>query len=139
MSDSLVTGLQAVVVALFVLIGQVAVARVSKGAQTEVAEVDAQAKATQAWQDYAAEMKNRIDRMETRLEDAERSANDDRRRIAALERQSEADKDLIRRLVGRLRRALDEIRRLGGTVSDADMEVLDLSNTRLELELRSHS
>lgn len=134
MSDSVITAIQAVIVAALVLAGQVAVARLSKGAQTEVVEVDAQEKATKAWQEYAAEMKGRLDSMETRLGEAEVRETDNRRRISALERGREQDRDLIRRLLFRLRRAMDEIRRLGGSPSDGDGEVADLAEARLELD-----
>lgn len=133
MSPATITALQAVAVALLVLLGQVAVARLSKKAAEAPVEVDAQAKATDAWQKYAEKMETRLDLMDRRLLEAEAREEDNRRRIAALERQSERDKDLIRRLLGRLRRALDEVQRLGGRTSEADLEVLDLADTRLEL------
>lgn len=133
MSDTFVTAIQAVVVALLILFGQIAVARLSKRAQTEATESGVQEKATRAWQEYAEKMEGRLERTEGRLAEVEGREADTRRRIAALERQSEADMDLIRRLLGRLRKALSEISRLGGVVSDADLEVADLAEARLRL------
>lgn len=126
MGDTAVTAAQAIVVALLVLFGQIAVARISKGAQREAVEVDSQEKATSAWQKYA-------EKMEARLEAVELREADVRRRVSALEQQVQRDRDLIRRLLGRLQRALTEIRRLGGEPSDADLEVADLARARLDL------
>lgn len=133
MSPEALGAIQAIAVAVLVFAGQYVVAKISKRAQSETVEVDQQAKATEAWRGYAEKMEARLEGVEQRLADAETRDADNRRRISALERQDEANRDLIRRLLGRLRRALDEIRRLGGTVSEADLEVADLAQARLDL------
>lgn len=133
MEITLIQAGQYVAVGVLVLIGQVVVARVSKQAQQAPVEKDVQAEATKAWQEYANEMKDRLIQVEQRLNTAEDRATEDRRRIAALERQGERDKELIRRLVERLRRAIEEIRRLGGSVPDADTDLTDMAQLRLDM------
>lgn len=129
----LIPGLQAVAVAAIVFAGQYVVAKMSKRGQEVTVEVDSQHKATEAWQQYAQEMKGRLDSVETRLLDAEVREADNRRRISALEGQAARDLDLIRRILGRLRRALDEVRRLGGFVNEADLEVIDIAEAHIHI------
>lgn len=131
---SLVILAQGFGVALLVFAGQWVVARLSKKATDKSTTVDSQGRATEAWERYAQKMEQRLQTVEQRLSEAERREEETRRRIDSLERQADRDKDLIRRLVGRLRRALEQVRALGGQVSDDDLEVLDLSHARLELE-----
>lgn len=140
MSSTLIQALQYIFVAVLVLVGQVVVARLSKKAQEAPVQVDSQTEATKAWQEYAQEMKDaakemreRLGSVEARLSETEAREAENRRRIAALERQGERDKDLIRRLLTRLRRAIDEIKRLGGTVPDVDNDLTDLAQLRLDI------
>lgn len=134
MGEPMLQAVQAVLVAVISVGGTVVVGRLSKRAQGEQTEVDAQAKATEAWQGYAEKMEERLDRLEERFQEAERKHEEDRRRIRRLERERENDRDLIRRLVYRLRWALNEIRRLGGTVPDHYDSLADSAEGRLEVE-----
>lgn len=127
LSDSTVTALQAVAVALLVLIGQYAVAKMSNKVQTKATNVDANSAATTAWQSYAVEMRTRLDGLEDRLTNAER-------RVRALEAQSTRDLDLIRRLVHRLRSAFRAISDLGGVVAEEDIELADLADLRAQAD-----
>lgn len=122
--DITVTALQAIAVAFIVLIGQVAVARLSNKAQNRSTDVSSQEKATEAWQDYATEMKTRLDGLETRLNEAER-------RVRALETQTARDLDLISRLVRRLRAAWKCLEHLGESVPEEDKELADVADLRI--------
>ena len=125
-NDPVIVAAQTIVVALLVFAGQYVVARYSKKAHSESTEVDAQEKATTAWKDYALEMKSRLDNLEDRLGRAER-------RVSSLEHEKTHDRDLIRALIVRLRAAQREVQRLGGAVQDADLEVVDLAQHRLDV------
>lgn len=129
----LVPAVQAVIVAGILFAGQYVVAKMSRKGQEETVRSDSQAKATEAWQNYATKQEERLERVEVRLQEAEGREEDNRRRISALERQAERDLDLIRRLLGRLRNALREVKRLGGSVNDADLEVEDLAQTHIDI------
>lgn len=134
MSDAWVMALQAVVVAAISLLASYLVAKISKRATDEQTDVDAQANATKAWESYSARLEKRLESLEGRFEEAEKRHEEDRRRIRSLERQRESDRDLIRRLVFRLRWALGEIRRLGGTVPEQYDTIANDAATRLDLD-----
>lgn len=133
MNDAAIGALQAVSVASIVFGGQWVVARFSKKANEDTVEVDAQAKATEAWQRYAEKMETRLDGLEDRLEDQQAQIDEGRKRIGILERQSERDRELIRRLVTRLRATLNEIKRLGGSVREEDEDLADVAQLRLDV------
>lgn len=133
MNDAWITAIQTIVVAVMVFGGQFIVARLSKSAQSETTEVDAQSEATKAWKDYAAEMRARMDALEQQVKAYREQQEADRRRIYALERQSDLDLGLIRKLVHRLRAAFVEIQRLGGNVPAEDTELTEMAQIRLDL------
>lgn len=134
LSGPTLTAVQAIAVAALVFAGQYLVARLSKRAQSEATKVDSQAEATKAWQEYAIEMRKRLDALERQVEQNRLQQESDRLRIAALERQSDIDKDLIRRLVSRFRALVEELRKLGREVALEDSELIDLAQLRLDLK-----
>lgn len=131
MSEPYIMAAQAIVVGLIMFGGQVLVARLSKKAQTEQTEVDSQAKATEAWQQYAEKMEQRLNTLEARFAEVEAQHEEDRRRLRALERRRENDRDLIRTLVHRLRWAFAEIKRLGGVVPEHYDSLPDRAELRM--------
>lgn len=134
MNDAAVLAIQGVVVALISAAGTVIVGRLTKRAQNEQTEVNSQARATEAWQEYATKMEERLDRVENRLQTVQEQSDEDRRRIQRLERQRENDRDLIRSLVHRLRWAFAEIRNLGGTVPAHYDGLADRAEIRIEAD-----
>jgi chromosome segregation ATPase len=70
-----------------------------------------------------------IDRLRKDVDEHEQWRGTAEKQIATLKHQAKRDKDLIRRLVARLRAAIVEIQRLGGTVppdSDQDLDRISL-------------
>lgn len=134
MSDTTIQAFQGIAVAGLSILGSWLVARLSKRARSEQTDVDAQSRATDAWESYSARLEKRLDDLEHRFQAAERQQDEDRRRIRRLERERENDRDLIRRLVYRLRWALGEIRRLGGDVPPSYDTLADDASHRIEFD-----
>lgn len=132
MNTTVLGAIQTIGVAGIVLAGQYIVARFSKKAQEETVEVGAQEKATVAWQQYAEEMKKRLDSLEQKVNNQAEIIEEDRKRIGILERQSERDRELIQRLVARLRVALNRLKVLGDHVEDEDIDLTDRAQMRLD-------
>lgn len=128
-SQTTVTAIQTIAVAALVFLGQYVVAKMSNKAQAKNTDVDSQSKATEAWQKYAEEMKERVDSIESRLNEAER-------RVRALESQSVRDLDLLRRMLHRFRHFMHTLRDLGhhDHVTEDDEELADLAHVRVSAD-----
>ena len=125
---TLITFVQTIAVAGLVFLGQYVVAKFSNKANKETVGVASQTAATEAWQEYAQEMKGRLDSLEARLNEAER-------RVRVLETQSAHDLDLIRRMVYRFRHYMRVLRDdHGHKIPPADEELADLADLRLNKE-----
>lgn len=127
LADATVTAVQTIAVAALVFLGQYVVAKMSNRAQGVTTEVDSQHRATEAWQQYAQEMKGRLDGLEARLGFAER-------RVHALEVQTVRDLELLRRVYQRLRFFITLLVEHGHAVPEEDHELADLIKLRLDAE-----